>query len=208
MSKFDVYYESLQARQRRLKEGIPTIIPITFPSLSKFIPGIIRGDVINLTAGSGIGKSRLCRKMFIRDIIEFAEHAGLKVKIFLNSLEEDEPKVISTIIANDLYKRYGIQVNYFELNNYALKPMSDELEAMVQTSRQAVDDYQKYVDIIHIGNPTGVYKYVIDYLFSAGTFLKNGNILTEVKYHSSDWLLFQIQSTSIKLKTTIHIINH
>ncbi len=55
MSKFDVYYESLQARQRRLKEGIPTIIPITFPSLSKFIPGIIPDDVVICTAGTAAG---------------------------------------------------------------------------------------------------------------------------------------------------------
>ncbi len=132
-------------------------------------------------------KSRLTRKMFIRDIIDFGERQKLKVKIILNSLEESENKVISTLVANDIYKKYGVQINYFELNNFALTPMSDELDCMVQSARESINDYEKYVDIIHIGNPTGVYKYVIDYLFTSGTFLKNGTPLKEVKYRSDEW---------------------
>jgi len=55
MDKFKTFYESLESRQRRLKEGIPTLIPIKFPTLSKYIPGVIQDDQVIVTAGQGVG---------------------------------------------------------------------------------------------------------------------------------------------------------
>jgi len=132
-------------------------------------------------------KSRFVRKVFVKDIIDYANQSGLEVHIILNSLEESENKVISTLVASDIYRRYGVQVNYYDLNNYSTKPMSSEQMKMIAESEGAIEDYMKYVDIVHISNPTGFYKYVMDYLYSTGTFLLKGQPLKEKKYYSTEW---------------------
>lgn len=188
MSYFSEYYEALQARQRRLKEGIPTIIPVSFPRLSKHIPGFIPGEsTVILTGSTGSGKSRFARKLFVKDVLEFTKKKGLKATVILNSLEERQSKVVSTLVSTFLAETYQIELGYYEQNNYGIHPMEDDMLQLIGGAEDYINELEKHVEIVHHPNPTGMYKHVMDYLFRHGTFLKSGQKLTQVKYYSTDW---------------------
>lgn len=190
MTAFQEYYENLEARQRRLKAGIPTIIPVTFPRLSKHVPGFIPGEsTVIVTGGTGSGKSRFVRKMLIQDVIYFCKKYDLKTTVFLNSLEERKSKVISTLVATYLADTYDIEKSYYDLNNFGIKPMPDDLLFLIKESEEYINEFEKHVQIVHFPNPTGMFKHVMDYLQDNGVFLKKGKTINvkEVNYYSTEW---------------------
>ena len=190
MTWFEQYSKEIDERQIQLNKGIATIIPFkSFPRLSQKIPGIIPGDTIIITGGTGEGKSRFCRSL-LKDTISFCEESGLTVDIIINTLEESTEKFITSVLASALYKKYGIKTNYFELANYATKPMSNDFRNKINNCKEEVDALQKYVSLVHIANPYGFYIHVLKHLFNTGKFyLNNTQIATfeQVKANSNNW---------------------
>lgn len=179
-SWFNNFYTATETRREKIVNGIPTLIPFTsFPRLSKFIPGIIPNDQVLITANTGVGKSRFMRKLFIKDPIKFAIENNLKIKIFLNSLEESVDKVVSTFISSFLYEHYGIQLNFYQLNNYTTEPLPLDTMLKIKEAEQYINFLEQYLDIVHISNPYGFYKHIWDHLNKNGNFYKQGVVLTE-----------------------------
>ena len=170
------FYENSGKRRERLKEGKHTIIPFSFPRLSRVIPGFIPGDQVIITANTGLGKSRFMRKICIKDPIKFAERTGIKLKIFLNSLEETSEKVQSTFVAAALHELYGIELDYYTLNHYcsADRMVDDDLWLKVKDAEAHVQGINKYLEVIHIPNGYGIYKHVRQWLAANGTFSYQG----------------------------------
>ena len=190
MTWFDNYQKDINFRQEKLNKGIATLIPFkSFPRLSQKVPGIIPGDTVIITGGTGEGKSRFARSLF-KDTISFCEESGLEVEIIINSLEESTEKFIVSSLSSALYKKYKIKTNYFQLANYSTKPMSQELLNQINSCKEDVDSLQKYVSIVHIANPYGFYVHVLKRLWDTGKFyLKNNQITSfeEVKKNSNNW---------------------
>ena len=59
------FYEQSDQRRQWLKEGKYTIIPFALKRFRDFIPGLIHGDQLIITANTGLGKSRFMRKIFV-----------------------------------------------------------------------------------------------------------------------------------------------
>lgn len=173
------FYEDSTIRRKRLQDGQVTIIPfIGFPRLAKHIPGFIPGDQVVITANTAIGKSRFMRKLCIKDPIKFAEQSGIKLKIFLNSLEETAAKVESTFVASVLHEKYGISLDYYTLNHYCFagNMPNDDVWLKVKDCKDFVEEnIKKYVEVIHISNGFGIYKHVRQWLALHGVFSFKGN---------------------------------
>lgn len=177
------FYDDSSRRRERLKKGEFTILPFSgFSRLASFIPGIIPGDQIVLTANTGIGKSRFMRKIFIKDPIKYAKENGIKLKIFLNSLEETKEKVETTFVASALYEMFGIELDYYKLNHYctANNMPDDATWLKVNEAKKLVEsNIHKYVEVMHINNPYGIYKHVRNWLFENGEFTFQGKPIKE-----------------------------
>lgn len=172
------FYEQSSLRRDQLKRGEYTFIPFSsFPRLAQHVPGFIPGDQVIITANTGQGKSRFMRKICIKDPIAFAEQYGIKLKIFLNSLEETIEKVQSTFVASALYELYGIEIDYYTLNHYCSRDnmVEDDLWVKVKEAERHVQQtISKYLEVIHISNGYGIYKHVREWLFRNGTFTYKG----------------------------------
>jgi len=104
-------------RQRRI-EGKYNHIPSPFPNLNKYWPGLIPGDHILLTAGTGIGKSRYTLQNFVIWPIDWALSNNYNVQVIFFPLEDSISKIIRRFIVNRLYVNYGVELKLSELNQY------------------------------------------------------------------------------------------
>lgn len=169
---FDKYITKVDERQATLNQGIPTLVPfVGFPRFSEIIPGIIPGDNVIITAETGGMKSRITRFFFIKNMINYGRRNGMDVKIFLNSLEEPVEKVVSSFISTELYKKYNLDTNYYQLNNFSEKPMSKDFRQKLEDCKPKIDILQNYLDITQIPNPYGFFLHVMKWLYKNGTFL-------------------------------------
>lgn len=155
-----------------LLKGIPTLIPFyDMPRLAEYIPGVEPGAHVIITGTSGLGKSKITKKLFIKDVIRFSKESGVKVKIFLNSLEENEAKVEQTFVAERLFKAYGVRSDYYTLMNYKKKPLSsDQMSKVKQSAIWVQQNVMTHLDVFTEHNPYAVYKRVREYLRNNGTF--------------------------------------
>lgn len=165
------FLHNLDLNQKQLLKGIPTMIPFKYPTLKRMVPGIIPGDQIIITASTGIGKSRFTRSMLIKDVIDYANKTGIKVKIFYNALEEDEIKVSSTLIAKTVFEDFGVRLDYYTTNGYKENPLTESQLRMIRTASDKVDSiYGPYMEVMHEPYPNIVYKRVREYLHTVGKF--------------------------------------
>ena len=192
MTEFNKYEYEVDIRKQLLQKGIPTMLPFRkFPRLMEKLPGIIRGEQMGLTGLSGDGKSRFL-KAIIKDFVDFSKGHKIKCKIFLNSLEETPEKIRSSVIASAIYKKYGVQLTYFQINNYGLKwtEENDKIEQMVKSVQDEVNTFFEDFEYCTIANPYGFFLKVVEYLFHNGTFYQDNVAVTSwdiVKQGSKHW---------------------
>lgn len=171
---FKGFTAEIDERQSYLNQGIPTLIPFSnFPRFSKIIPGVIPGDNVLITAETGGMKSRLTRSWFIKNIIEYGNKHGIEVKIYLNSLEEPINKLVTSFVSTEMFRNYGIETNFYEINNYGTKPMTKDFRLKLQKCKDKIDKLQENLKIYQIANPYGFYVEILKDLFKTGKFYKN-----------------------------------
>ncbi|HPQ79641.1 MAG TPA: hypothetical protein PLG47_04265 [Candidatus Dojkabacteria bacterium] len=192
MTEFQKYSYDVNIKKELLKKGIPTIIPFRqFPRLSEKLPGIIHGEQVLLTANSGSGKSRFF-KAWMKDVVNFGKEKGLKIKIFLNSLEESPAKIRTSVIASEVYKKYGVELSYFDINLHKIELTQQDIrnQQMIDSIQDKVNDFYKNFEVTMIPNPYGFYLHVLEYLFENGTFYFQNKPISSwntVKAGSQHW---------------------
>lgn len=182
---FTTFREATNDNRNKLVQGYPTLIPlIGFPRTSKYIPGIIPGEQIIVTASTGCGKSRLTRKLLVKDPLKYANQKGLEIKIFLNSLEETTDKVAATLVAERLYAKHHREFSFYDIMNYREDPLPDEEMNMIEEASRECSEIYKNLNTVHIPSITGFYKEVRDYMYSTGKVYKGkrGEALKQVDF--------------------------
>ncbi len=180
MSKVKERIEDLKRIKEIREKGELMCIPFSskFPRLSNFIPGIIKGLLYKITAGSGVGKTQLSKALFVILPLEFLKnnpHLNLKIKIFYFALEESEEEFIDTLICNVLAHKFNIRMDVMTLKGYRDKYADSELIEKIEECAEDVEFYMKHIEVVDsVSNPTGMYKYCRTYSEKVGThFWKN-----------------------------------
>lgn len=171
LERFKTYKEVKNIREN----GEFLCIPFSqnFPKLSNYLPGIMKGVLYKVTAGSGVGKTKLSKSMFVITPLDFMRsnpQLGLKVKIIYFALEESENEFIDSLTVNVLAHKYGIRIDPLMLMGYRDTYADSDLIRMIDDCVEDVSFYMNHIEVVDSEyNPTGMYKYCRDFSEKNGT---------------------------------------
>lgn len=171
--------KNLKTNQKIRRSGGIIGIPFSpnYNKLNSVVPGIQRSRYYIVTANSKVGKSQIADDLFVYSPLEYVienSPENIDLKIFYFSLEMSKEMKIATMMANKLYKDYGISISVEMLQSqfkeYVLEDhVLEKIEAMEEYFEK-MENIVEFVD--DIKNPYGIYKYVRDYLNKNGEFTK------------------------------------
>ena len=160
-ARFNRYAEIKQIRDN----GEFLCIPFTasYPKLAKYLPGIMKGVMYKVTAGSGVGKTQLTKSMFVITPLEFMRNnpdLNLKVKIIYFALEESEDEFMDSLVVNLLAIKFNIRIDVLELRGFKESYADDKLLGYIEKCYDDVAFYMDHIELVDTEyNPTGMYKY-------------------------------------------------
>lgn len=161
-------------RDRRLN-GLVNSIPFSLKRFNNAIPGVQKENYVIVTASSGVGKSKLTKRLFVIDPIDFVmNNPGMNIKldIFYFCLEESKERFMQSLMCSWLYKHRKARVPIKELNSEI-----DVLDGKYVTALEEAESYfDKVESALHIyddvRNPYGIYRTVEEFLEKNGTWTK------------------------------------
>lgn len=156
-------------KYKKLSENGELVIPfVSFPKIP--IPGIEKGTYYLITASSGVGKSRLTRRIFLHDVLEYylKNESKIKLKIIYFSLEEAKERIWMSIVSNILYKNYKIEVSIRDLSS-KFKPIDNKVIKYIEKIEPILTKLNNVIEIYDdVRNSTEMAELVLRH------FKKNG----------------------------------
>lgn len=171
LERFNRYKEIKQIRD----EGKYLCIPFdeSYPKLSEYLPGIMKGVMYKVTAGSGVGKTQLAKSMFVIAPLDFMRNhpeLNLKIRIIYFALEESEDEFIDSLVVNRLAMKFNIRIDVLQLRGFKKKYANTELLNKIHECMEDVSFYMNHIELVDSEyNPTGMYKYCRRYSEKHGT---------------------------------------
>jgi len=151
--------------------------PDEWPRFKSAIPGFSRGSNILVLAGSGVGKSKLVKKL-IRNSLKQSSLHNIDLHILYNNIEES----VSQIFARDYILEYNKitkterNLTVFDLLGYTdldaksiIDPYLDEIKERV------VKKYDGKVNFLRESNVQSYYTKIVKFLKQHGKFYNNKN---------------------------------
>lgn len=166
-------------QKEQYESGKLSYIPFSeaLPSLSQYVPGLIRGTYYAITSFANIGKTPLAKFMFVRIPFYYYRTRGIKLKIMYFCLEETRAQFTDSFIASELYKKYGLVVGYNQLNSYG-SAVSDEVLDKVQSLDPYFKELDKVLTVVHSAtSPEDIIKHIRKYASANGKFYYDGNVV-------------------------------
>jgi len=187
--RFEDIYSEMEQNKSNHESGYYNCIPFNgFERLEKFLPGIEQSTYYGIVAGTGVGKSKLARALFIHNPLMYLENnpeSGVEISIKYFSLEESKKKVILSEISKYLFTKYNLVISVKQLQSIGrYNVLSSEVMEKIKEAEAHVNDFISKVDIIDtIRNPTGIFKHVRDFALTIGRYYdKNGVVLTDAQH--------------------------
>lgn len=174
MSIYDNVVKTIKGNQLKRSNTYFNCIPfVGFERLEQEIPGIEKSTYYIVTAGSGIGKSKFVRSLFVHHPVNYVienPEADIKLKIFIFSLEESKQKVMLGEISKYLFSRFGIRKSIKQL---LFVGRHNEVEShvvdKVEQARNKFEQFEKYVEIHdNVRKPSEMYSTVEAWLRENG----------------------------------------
>jgi replicative DNA helicase len=172
MNIYSKVKEEISNNAEKAAQGRLNCIPFPLKTLNKYIPGIMRGIYYAITASTGVGKTKFAKFAFVKAAYHFhKEHpdGGINPKILYFLLEESKEEFIYSMIIDELWDRWKIRVDMYDLMSYREKLPQDVIDK-IDELEEYFKDFEKVVTLIDtISNPTGVFKEVRKYSEQHGT---------------------------------------
>ncbi|XAI97351.1 hypothetical protein [Leptolyngbya phage Lbo-JY46] len=170
MSFFSKVRESIARNKQIVESGNHVGIPMPFKRLADYVPLIDRGQSIGLLSGTGIGKSRFARYLFIYHIYNFYKQTGYKVKILFFPLEDSKTKVYKNIICNYLYTVHNVLISPLELDSKKSRALPDFVLDLINEAEEYFKEFEEVVTLIDgIHTPEGIYEFCEKFALQNGT---------------------------------------
>jgi len=158
------------------EQGRDINIPIPFPRMGRYLPGIQKGRYYIVTANSKVGKSQIADYLFLYNPFKFINkgNTNISVKVFYFTLEMNKEEKIKQAISHFLHEsnksliispeRMDSQFNDYILESSILDKVKGlrEVFERFETSVEFIDD---------IKNPYGIYSRIRDYAEQNGTYV-------------------------------------
>lgn len=165
---FDRIYEKIKQNKELKESGKQLSIHPPFPRLAETFPGFEKGKLIELTAASGIGKTKFIKFFCITSIYTFIkQNPSTKVKLWYFALEETADEFWLSFVSTMLYEKFHIELSTAQLKSLGKFTISEEHLKKVRECEQFVTELSQFVEVIdYTHNPFGIYKHVRDYFES------------------------------------------
>lgn len=161
-------------RDRRIS-GKVNAIPFALPRFCQYVPGVVQENITEVTANSGVGKSKLTKKLYVIDALDFVlanPQMGIKLDINYFCLEESRTRFIQSLMCSWLHKHYGVRV--------PIKKLLSQTEILDEVYLKHLAVAEAYFDIVEsmlhihddVRNPYGIYKRGVDFCEASGTWTK------------------------------------
>lgn len=203
MSYFKSVLDEIQKNKFTKETGGYVGIPVPFDRLRDYIPVIDRGQSIGILAGSGVGKSRFSRYLFIHYIYDFYKKTGYNVNILFFPLEDSKSKVYKHLISNYLYVKHGVVITHKELDSKVGKhSLPDFVLEYITEAEDYFKEFEKVVTIVDgLYTPKNIYKFCENHAFKVGeteTYYieKDGEKIKQYRYNSDVHTIVVIDNMS------------
>lgn len=175
---FNKIYQKIVDNQMLKLSGKQLSIHPPFPRLAEKFPGFEKGKLIELTAASGIGKTKFIKFFCITSIYNFIKvNPDTKVKLWYFALEETAEEFWLSFISTMLYEKFNIELSTAQLKSLGKFTISDEHLNKIKECENFVTELSEFVEVIdYIHNPFGIYKHVRDY-FNQSSVGENTHVL-------------------------------
>lgn len=156
---FEQTFNNIRKNRSNKLEGKYNSIPFGLPGLDRHVPGIMRGIVYSIVAGSGVGKTQLAKYLFVLQPYKFVKqhpHLNIKLKIIYFALEESREEFMLNLICNRLKEEYRINISSLELRSMGEYTLDEDIMDKVSLCQEYFEDLEQYLDIVeNVYNPTG-----------------------------------------------------
>lgn len=160
MSIYNRVLTKIEENKRIRDNGGYIGIPYPFTRLRKYIPVIEKGHSIGLLAGTGVGKSRFARYLFIYHCVKFAIKNNYPLKIYYFPLEDNREKVYYNIISHYLKDNYNISVSVQRLASKD-ESLNQNIIDAIKGAEEFFKNFEDYVEIKdEYSHPRDIYKYL------------------------------------------------
>lgn len=165
-------------RDRKLAGGYNSI-PFGYKRLQQFIPGVQHSNIVLMTANSGVGKSKMCKNMYVFRPFDFVynnKHLNIKLSTLYFCLEEPGEAFIHSLWCYKLRHLHKLRVSIKELRSQ-LKPedptavVSTDILEKIDNLQDYTEEFEKSVILIDdVRHPYGIYRRCVDFLESVGDY--------------------------------------
>lgn len=165
MGRYDKDIEDLHVRRERILDGKLNCLPLPFPRMRNYFPGVEKRRYQIITANQKVGKSKFTDKLMVYDPFFYAiEHPDqVRVSILYFTLEMGKKEKFYEFLCHLLWKLDRIRVSPTELKSTSAdKPISQEVLDLIGSDKyqyyiKKFEETVEYVDTVK--HPTGIYYY-------------------------------------------------
>ena len=177
LDSFERALKKLKDRRERILSGLINCIPLPFPRLRLWLPGIEKRRYNIVTANQKIGKSKFSDYLYVYESFFYAvEHPDqLRLKILYFTLEMGKEEKFYEFLCHLLFKLDRIRISPTDLKSTSSEnPCPQEVLDLLETERYLfyIDKFKEvctYIDDER--NPTGINKYCRKFALSRGKFI-------------------------------------
>lgn len=159
MTLFDTVISGIEKNKLVREKGGYIGIPYPFARLRNHIPVMEKGHSIGILAGTGVGKSRFARFVFVYEVYKFVKETGYPAQVFYFPLEDNKEKVYKNMICHYLREKLNILLTPQELDSKTANgSLPDWVLTEIKKARDYFTDLESVVHIIdHISDPIDIY---------------------------------------------------
>lgn len=173
-SESQLLLERIKLNKSNTEKGIYNSIPFPFPRLSKYFAGFEKGHIIDITSGTGQGKTTLGKYLTVIHMYRFFKQNKYKGKIFYFALEESKTDFWASISSYILAAKFNVKLKPGQILSKGDWQLSDIHLKMLEEIIPIIEDMQKYIEVIdHIYNGYGVKRHI-------DTFFDNPEVGTHI----------------------------
>ena len=170
---YNIVKESIQLNKKLKEDGGHVGIPMPLKRLAEYIPIIERGHSIGILGGTGAGKSRFTRWMFLYHVYKFYKETGYPVRIIYFPLEDSKEKVYRNMICHYMHELYNIYINLQELDSKGDRNLPDFVLDKLEEATEFFKEFENVVTLVDgMNEPTEIFDYLQDYAKNTGKIEK------------------------------------